>query len=698
MYKTIKHSLLIFTLFTGVNLSAQIIKADSILMHEILRIDAIDSLQDYKIYDADSLQSAYLTETYIHLPVKIIQDIYNGNFIVDEKKVYSQYLYEILKSINSNNYKNISFYNKKFKQIHLILSNVDNKKKLKDILESDVKNSLAAIAWFNAQPIVDSFLMTANYFYPDEVLKAYDDFKYIENAPNYVIAAAKFAPQTAKKYIISGNPIYDVLRKSSDTAIKTILQINYLHGKKSQAYVLLDEILNGKITIGEADSLASNKLQWFNRLLAIRSRKNIVGEYSVDKELEENALKFVRQINDLHNENDNIRFAVANGFSAQQLYTLIVYSEEEIFTSTFNGLFNRLIKANGPKNGYKLLESVNNNRFRTFIKQSASFGKLSEFLQTMTFAEKEILLRKFVSDLGNSNSPISEAVEVADAFVSIKDTATRNYLTKVMNEELNSAIQSDNKKGKTIYSLLISLTNTNGMFNQAWYQEIANQYSIPNINSISIDDLKEKNNAIVWQMYFYDDEDGDMSFKNFIKIFTDKNWLIKQDDSTYITIESKTGTPIYIYANKPVYEYEGQAKVEKLLEELQMTPDVLIHRGHSYYAPKTVEKTKSSAKIFILGSCGGYNLLSSIIDRAPGISIVSSKQIGTYQVNNPMLKIIAENMREGKKLDWQKVWTQLDTSLKNTAAYQRFVDYIPPHKNLGAIFIKAYMNTIAKNE
>ena len=62
-------------------------------------------------------------------------------------------------------------------------------------------------------------------------------------------------------------------------------------------------------------------------------------------ELHIKSLEYVRTINDLHDEkNMNVRFAGVNGFRAKELYTLMVYSQEEIFTSTFNGLFERMIK------------------------------------------------------------------------------------------------------------------------------------------------------------------------------------------------------------------------------------------------------------------------------------------------------------------------------------------------------------------
>ena len=63
-------------------------------------------------------------------------------------------------------------------------------------------------------------------------------------------------------------------------------------------------------------------------------------------------------------------------------------------------------------------------------------------------------------------------------------------------------------------------------------------------------------------------------------------------------------------------------------------------------------------------------------------------------VNNPMLKLVAENIRQNENIEWAKLLAKLDTTVKvanqNPKAYERFLDYIPPHKNLGAIFIKTF--------
>lgn len=149
-----------------------------------------------------------------------------------------------------------------------------------------------------------------------------------------------------------------------------------------------------------------------------------------------------------------------------------------------------------------------------------------------------------------------------------------------------------------------------------------------------------------WFIYFYDDEDGDFSFSSFTKTFVDPNWKII-DSGIYVIIKSDSGLNVNIYANKPKNEYEGQERIEKIFADNDYEANVMVHRGHSYYAYKTIEKIKDNTQIFLLGSCGGYHSISSIIERSPEASIISSKQIGTMFVNNPMLRLVADNIRTG---------------------------------------------------
>jgi len=107
----------------------------------------------------------------------------------------------------------------------------------------------------------------------------------------------------------------------------------------------------------------------------------------------------------------------------------------------------------------------------------------------------------------------------------------------------------------------------------------------------------------------------------------------------------------------------------------------------------------ATARIVVLGSCGGYNNLSEVLKISEDAHIISSKQVGTKTVNEPILKAINNTLLAGKDIEWLPMWRELESSFqKDPAAREKFDDYIPPYKNLGAIFIKAYRKAMDDGE
>ena len=51
-------------------------------------------------------------------------------------------------------------------------------------------------------------------------------------------------------------------------------------------------------------------------------------------------------------------------------------------------------------------------------------------------------------------------------------------------------------------------------------------------------------------------------------------------------------------------------------------------------------------------------------------------------------------MRNGSGIDWIPFWQEF----KSKAAVEGFEDYIPPYKNLGAIFIKSYRKAMGDED
>ena len=659
---------------------------------EILRIDMLDAKADGEVDMGDTVLTAMAKHAYISLPDSIDTYIKTAGFKEYDVKIYRDYLFRTLRRISKRNYRRSAsfeaFYQQLFKELVAM-----RKGNLLEVLKSNVPLAVQTCGLYRYEEITDSFLCYASRTEPNAVLAVIDDYADRLYSKHVVETVARYAPQVAKQYLLINHPVMNRLRQSDDTAAKVILKITDDIGKKSNAYVLLDDIVKGNLTIKQADSIGKDSKAFLTRLMEIRKQHEPLAVYSLEKELEVQALKFVRVVNDLHNEKDAaVRFAIVDNLNEEQLYTLIVYSEEEIFTSTFNGIFRRLNARLGNNNGFEFLQDLGANRFRVFIKQCASFGKLDSFLLKMTAEQRNILLVKFAARLDQAENNISEAVEVADAYTSIGDSTKQEVLQQTIAMELQRVTSKKDKRGMAIYGLLSNLCANSSIFQQDWYRNISGKYKMPPIDVMPNKRLFEMNNKSVWHMYFYDDDDGEESFKAFVTIFKDSNWAILDTSKLFVKIISKGGMPVEIYANKPKEEYDGQAFLEEYFVKQKIVPDVLIHRGHSYYAYKTIEKTQSGTKLFILGSCGGYHNLSNIIDRAPEVNIISSKQIGVYAVNNPIVKELGEIVREGKDVNWQELWTKLDDRLQcdPIETYTKWLDYIPPHKNLGAIFIRAY--------
>ena len=260
-------------------------------------------------------------------------------------------------------------------------------------------------------------------------------------------------------------------------------------------------------------------------------------------------------------------------------------------------------------------------------------------------------------------------------------------------------MQTKIKKGEIVYGLLqkifTSLDSTNKI-------DLSQTLGIPPIYELPITLLKDTvSGKINLQQFFYGDKDGGVVFNAFLKKFTNSNWKIIKK-SQWVEVNSVKGTPITIYANLPLDETleldsQAQDSLNSYLEDNNIHPSIVIHRGHSYYLKQTIQKMPSSAKLVVLGSCGGYQKLNDVLERSPGAHIISSKQIGAGIINQGLIDVIAEQLRSGKNLNWPQLWNSLAIRFVGSNR-EKFDDYVPPHKNLGAIFITAFNTRFASSD
>jgi hypothetical protein len=47
-------------------------------------------------------------------------------------------------------------------------------------------------------------------------------------------------------------------------------------------------------------------------------------------------------------------------------------------------------------------------------------------------------------------------------------------------------------------------------------------------------------------------------------------------------------------------------------------------------------------------------------------------------------------MVNGQDVNWIELWNEVGVQMKTPALQDKFNDYVPPHKNMGALFLKAF--------
>ena len=322
---------------------------------------------------------------------------------------------------------------------------------------------------------------------------------------------------------------------------------------------------------------------------------------------------------------------------------------------------------------------------------AAGYAKLDEFLKTMP-ENSDKLMQAFVLRLESTGS-LEDAVDVADSYGSIKNPQVQKSMLDNIEWNLQRCIKTNNIKGQKIYSLLktifLSADPKNGV-------DLSKEIGIPPIYTMDNAYLRDEGGRIIEQVFFYGDSDGKASYASYLTSFPRSEWNIVHKKE-WIEIKSLKGKQVWIFANLPLdnatdKDAQAQKNLVDYMDANGLKPSIVIHRGHSYHLPYTIKQISANAKIIMLGSCGGYQNLKTILSYAPEAHIISTKQTGTTNVNKSIIDALDNTLQAGKDIDWRQMWQGLENSFAKAPASIRetFEDYIPPQKNLGALFIKAY--------
>ncbi len=497
---------------------------------------------------------------------------------------------------------------------------------------------------------------------------------------------------------------HNVFAAMPDSLVQLISKLSQMREGRMY-FPFLDNLTKGKTTFDEVDAALKDDEKYYSLLVKteidyadeMRRRDTPLAVIAMQSKLADKAKEvYVNVINGLHESPDNIRFKKIQHLSPEELYYLAVMTEDEIYTSSYvKGVYPRIwAQMKTTKGGDSLLMRVRFDHFKKWIKMAANYNTLDDFLKRMDKGNAQILMKAFVNKLDQTNS-LEDAVDVADSYASINDKNLHDLILNQVQYNLKQANQTGNKRAESIYKILNTLFLSIDSSNHV---DVAATLGIPPVYFMPNKSMRNDSGRIIIQQFFYGDKDGNNIFNSFLANFRSGNWRITSNNQ-WVTVSSTKGVPVSIYSNRPLddetsKDEEAQLALGDYLIDHDLHPSMVIHRGHSYYLNSTLDKLDTSGKLVLLGSCGGYQSLSKVLQNCPVAQVISSRQTGSGTINGPMINIIVEQLRQGKNLNWPALWKVIGTQVSHK---EYFDDYVPPYKNLGAVFIMAYqkqqMNT-----
>jgi hypothetical protein len=687
------------------------------------RADVSDGQVDGMIYyGEDSTLSTMLTKAILkdidHIQVMIENMPSTGDAFTDNQRkiLYLQAVIDLMQRYNANINADPHYYKKLVANMHdMIIAYHEGK------LMEFVRAHVDIYTLDNSKWLLQEQSPERAYIYeqmgkqdPKMMIKRLGEYANEPFACDIIASAAKKLPVMIFNFASSTDmKLRNAVRNCKDPLVQTIVMITDRSKAPLKAMPFLSDIYYKRKTIEQVDAIAANPDLYFQNLVILKLQDDPLAGDTYSDELGYRGLNYIRQMNDLHEEKDPVRFKCIENLSPAALYFLMVYGQDEIYTSTFLGTFKRMLERLHPMNGKvpdsahfvsgdKFLDTVHYDHFRTFIRMCAGYNTLSDFLGTMDESSKTELMKAFIAGLDKGKEDdLEDAVDVADAFGSIRDSSLSAFLKQQVTFNYEASFKKRSVKGMYVYALLSTLfEGMKGEENDETAKQQSNILKIPPINEVPYKSLLGDTNVVFQQYFFFGDEDGKNSYASFLSNFKDGKWKIV-NYKYWSVISSVSGSPVVIFANLPIPEPDDETAQNELchyLDSMNIHPTIIVHRGHSYHLPTTIDHLTKRTKIVILGSCGGYHNLSIVLDHSPEAHIISSKQTGSMSVNEPIIKELDERLLAGKDVNWISMWKDLNVYFENKKDVKdKFSDYVPPYKNLGAIFIKAYRRLVDNN-
>lgn len=529
-----------------------------------------------------------------------------------------------------------------------------------------------------------------------QFLEANPDFRF---ADSLLLEKVLHDPMSVVYYLRKADVILQSkIKRSDNTYIRLLASLSDNKYAKDLA-VFIPHMEKGMIREEDILQARAEPAKYFQLLVNtfLQSRQLITPMFlqPLKNGIRDKAIGFyVNEINHLHNATDAVRFASVNGLRPEDLYFIITTCGDELYTSSFLGLYNRFIAQLTDQSIEGFFDAVQGENFNVFIRLAANYNVLDHFLDKFSPEKKVELLRSYINNIEKDPATaLEKAMDIADSFGALKGSSSASEImyAEIANN-FNRCVSEKNYLGNRLYGILndmLPLTKSENDLQKLW--SVLGNYEVLEYSTLS--SLGQQITEVV---LFYGDDDGVASFSNFLKNYTDKTKWVLTRNKQWISIQSLTNNQFTIYANLPL-DIEQQADVGaqdslfNYLEKNSLQPSIVIHRGHSYHLEKTLKRLTPTVKLTILGSCGGYNKAISIASINPDVQIIGSKKTGSKSINDPILNITNTLLANGKNLSWPSIWKELGEDFKkDKSLLAQFNEYFSPSQNLGLFVLKLY--------
>jgi len=543
--------------------------------------------------------------------------------------------------------------------------------------------------------------------HPDQTLRRLNENSNFPFTDSLISVSARKRPEELISYAQAKNSVLGrKIAANPDPLVRMIVVLS-ADNSGQMYFPFLDQMSKGKLTRAEIEEAVNDSAAYYKLLVSTQveyAGRMAAGDTPVvTKGLQDMLHRksmdiYVNTINGLHDAPASIRFKKIQGLTVPELYYLIVMNEAEIYTSSYMYVFNRIYELMPIKSSDSLLHLVNYDKYKKFLTMAANYNTLNGFLAKMSKESATALMAGFVSNLekGRGKDDIEDAVDVANAYASITQPDMRSLMLDKVKENLARAELMNNQKGMIVYRLekVIMESSDSELDSSLAKVNISDSLGIPPIYEINNQQMRDSLGRIVLQMYFYGDAGGKGTFNHFMRIYGDKSkWAMKATPEWVQFTSIGSPVPFVLFANRALDEANdedenAQRTLIDWMNENGYKPAITVHRGHSYYLPYTIKKMLPT-KVVVLGSCGAYHNLADVLRTSPDAYIISSKQVGYGEINVALFTYLVDKLKMGNDVKWPTMMNEVAGRI-SAGKQEGYDDYVFPHQNLGALFIKAY--------